>query len=82
MDYAFQCLINRLSDKLLSAIYFNFLSTRIFMISIRNLQKFQRFSDFREWQEIVKVCKSNFCVINMAPKFIFLLWDISRYLKT
>ena len=52
MDYAFQCLINRLSDKLLSAIYFNFLSTRIFMISIRNLQKFQRFSDCREWQEI------------------------------
>ena len=29
----------------------------------------------------LKVCKSNFYVINTALKFIVLLWDIPRYLK-
>jgi hypothetical protein len=34
------------------------------------------------WQEIVKFYKLNLYVINIALKFIVLLWDILRYLKT
>ena len=36
---------------MLTAIYFNFLNTGFFKISIKNLQKFQQFFDCRVWQE-------------------------------
>lgn len=44
----------------ISAIYFNFLNTRIFKISIRNLQRFQQFLYCREWQEYQKKVKHFF----------------------